>query len=100
MLVALKAIPEAQKAAARGGVEAALGVTPPEVPDLFLTWDQIRELVDNGGACQSHTVHHPILTRIPLKEVRRELAVARTGWRRRPAPGDGAGISQWPARRL
>ncbi len=85
MLVALKAIPEAQKAAALGGVEAALGVTPPEVPDLFLTWDQIRELVDNGVACQSHTVHHPILTRIPLKEVRRELAVARD----RLAAGDG-----------
>jgi peptidoglycan/xylan/chitin deacetylase (PgdA/CDA1 family) len=69
----LKAAPEGEKLAALAALEAALQVTPPADPDLFLTWDQVRELVDHGIACQSHTVHHPILTRVSLEEARRRL---------------------------
>ena len=77
MLARLKAIPEVAKAAALDDLEAALGVTPPYDPGLFLSWDEIRELTANSIACQSHTVHHPILTRIPPEAARRELAEAK-----------------------
>ena len=78
MLARLKIIPEAEKATALDDLEAAIGVKPPYDPELFLSWDEIRELTANGVACQSHTVHHPILTRISPEAAHRELADARS----------------------
>jgi len=40
---------------------------------LMLSWKQVREMSDAGVSFGSHTVTHPLLTRIPPKQVEREL---------------------------
>ncbi len=40
----------------------------------FMTWEEVRELHKNGFEIGSHTLEHPILTRIPADRLRRELA--------------------------
>ena len=39
----------------------------------FLTWDEVRELDRRGFAIGSHTVEHPILTRLPRERLQQEL---------------------------
>jgi peptidoglycan/xylan/chitin deacetylase (PgdA/CDA1 family) len=52
---------------------------PPHPQDrpMFVSWEQVNELVSAGIACQAHTVNHPILTEISLDEVRQELQQSR-----------------------
>jgi peptidoglycan/xylan/chitin deacetylase (PgdA/CDA1 family) len=38
-----------------------------------LTWDEVRELRKAGITFGSHTVNHPELTQLPLREIEREL---------------------------
>lgn len=54
-------------------VERALtpGRTEPE--DRMLTWAQIREMHNAGISIGSHTVTHPILSRLPDDQLKREL---------------------------
>jgi peptidoglycan/xylan/chitin deacetylase (PgdA/CDA1 family) len=40
----------------------------------FMSWDEVRTLNSQGFAIASHTVNHPILSRIPDAELRRELS--------------------------
>lgn len=75
LLGAMKLVPKTEKLKVLEALPAALSLDPaPSDTPLFVNWDQVRELVANGVACQPHTVNHPILTRIPLEEARRELA--------------------------
>ena len=73
---ALKKISEAQKRALIEGVGEILDVSIPDdkFSNLYLTWPQVREMSQNGMEFGSHTVNHPILTRIPLEQARRELS--------------------------
>jgi len=74
----LKSIPEAEKLAALRQTGEALEVDPPGPdPDLFLTWNHVRELVGAGIACQPHTATHPILARVGEDEQRREIVESR-----------------------
>jgi hypothetical protein len=73
----LKRLPEAEKQATMAALPEALQVPPPEDPQVFMDWEQVRELVAYGIACQPHTATHPILTRISPEEVRNELRTAR-----------------------
>lgn len=41
--------------------------------DSMLTWDQIRRMKAKGIRFGAHTVTHPILSRLPLEEARREI---------------------------
>jgi peptidoglycan/xylan/chitin deacetylase (PgdA/CDA1 family) len=41
--------------------------------ELVLSWDEIKEMSKNGINFGSHTVNHPILTRIPLEAARKEI---------------------------
>jgi peptidoglycan/xylan/chitin deacetylase (PgdA/CDA1 family) len=43
----------------------------------FLSWDEVRELARQGFEIGAHTRSHPILTRLPLTEVERELRACR-----------------------
>ncbi|MCY1077358.1 polysaccharide deacetylase family protein [Archangium lansingense] len=43
----------------------------------FLSWDEVRELASQGFELGAHTRSHPILTRLPLAEVDRELRASR-----------------------
>jgi peptidoglycan/xylan/chitin deacetylase (PgdA/CDA1 family) len=38
-----------------------------------LTWNQVREMADNGITIGAHTVHHPILTCLPITQAAREI---------------------------
>jgi peptidoglycan/xylan/chitin deacetylase (PgdA/CDA1 family) len=77
MIQVLKLIPEVEKQVALEQLQVALDVELPTDPPVFMNWDQVRELVANGIACQPHTVNHPILTRIDQEEMRRQLADSR-----------------------
>lgn len=46
---------------------------PTEMPDLMLNWDQVKEMSELGIRFGSHTVSHPILSRIPLEQAKEEI---------------------------
>lgn len=76
---ALKRIPDLEKQQVLKSLAACLEVDVPNrsFTELYLTWDQIREMSQNGIEMGSHTVNHPILTRIPLGQVETELIHSR-----------------------
>lgn len=78
LLGQLKTLPEVERQALMPQLSEALELDPPS-PDssLFMSWDQARELVANGHACQPHSINHPILTRIPPEEMRWQLEASR-----------------------
>ena len=43
-----------------------------------MDWDQVRDMQKSGIEFGAHTVHHPILTRIPLEQVREEVTVSKS----------------------
>lgn len=72
----LKLIADEAKEDAISELAESLGVELPIVPPpefLPLTWEQIRELDSSGIEVGSHTVTHPILTRISEEKLRYEL---------------------------
>jgi peptidoglycan/xylan/chitin deacetylase (PgdA/CDA1 family) len=40
---------------------------------LMLSWEQVREMSDNGISFGSHTLTHPFLTKISRKQVQKEI---------------------------
>lgn len=44
---------------------------------LMLSWDQIREMCDNGISFGSHTLTHPFITSIPRKQVQKEVRLSK-----------------------
>jgi peptidoglycan/xylan/chitin deacetylase (PgdA/CDA1 family) len=47
---------------------------PPNLgEELILSWNEIKEMSKNGINFGSHTVSHPILTRLPLEVARKEI---------------------------
>jgi peptidoglycan/xylan/chitin deacetylase (PgdA/CDA1 family) len=72
----LKLLPNTEKLQAVETLYKVLAVTP-STARLFISWEQVRELVANGVACQPHTVNHPIMTRISSSEVREQLSQAK-----------------------
>lgn len=55
-------------------IEDALLPVLPSEPPLMLDWDQIAEMHANGISIGSHSVSHPILSRLPDEELKRELS--------------------------
>lgn len=49
----------------------------PDFSHLFMSWDQARELANNGIEMGAHTVQHPILTRVSLDQARDEIMGSR-----------------------
>jgi peptidoglycan/xylan/chitin deacetylase (PgdA/CDA1 family) len=56
----------------RAGGECHVDDSGHELHD-FLSWDEVRELDRRGFAIGSHTVEHPILTKLPHERLRQEL---------------------------
>jgi peptidoglycan/xylan/chitin deacetylase (PgdA/CDA1 family) len=75
----LKQLPDQEKQQAVDNLPELLdaSISDRNFSGLYLTWDQIREMSQNGIEMGSHTVNHPILTRIPLSEVETELIQSR-----------------------
>ena len=71
----IKKIPDNETKQAVADLEKELEVTAPDhvFSNLYLDWDQICEMSNNGFEFGSHTVNHPILTRIPLTQVDEEI---------------------------
>jgi peptidoglycan/xylan/chitin deacetylase (PgdA/CDA1 family) len=72
----IKQLPEPEK---RRAVSELADVMEVVIPDdaflgLYLSWDQVREMSQKGIEFGSHTTGHPILTRIPILQVKSELA--------------------------
>lgn len=63
--------PGARAAAVAGVARAAAAVLP---DDLMMSSGQVRDLHAQGQRIGAHTVHHPILARIPPAEARDEIA--------------------------
>lgn len=49
------------------GIEDQLGVTAEVPPDLYMKWEQVQALYDEGWEIGSHSSRHSILTTIPLE---------------------------------
>jgi peptidoglycan/xylan/chitin deacetylase (PgdA/CDA1 family) len=71
----MKTLPQGEKQAHVGQLPEALGVSVPEgfFRKLMMNWDQVREMHKGGIEFGAHTMHHPILTRISLDQVRAEV---------------------------
>lgn len=71
----LKALSESAKLSTIEDLQDRLGVAPDggAFDGLYLTWDQVREMDAGGFTAAAHTVTHPILTRLPAEEARREI---------------------------
>jgi peptidoglycan/xylan/chitin deacetylase (PgdA/CDA1 family) len=66
-------LPEAERLAMVTDLTRVLDVPPIAADTLFMSWDQVREIVAGGIACQPHTHNHPILTRVDYETVVNEL---------------------------
>jgi peptidoglycan/xylan/chitin deacetylase (PgdA/CDA1 family) len=71
----IKAFPQTEKLVYVQHLPELLGVSIPDgfFKKLMTNWDQVREMQKGGIEFGAHTMHHPILTRIPLEEVRAEI---------------------------
>lgn len=79
LLRAYKTMPSARAPAYLDALAAALGSGAVPVPeDLWMTWDMLREMLAGGMTIGGHTVHHPILARMPRSEQAREIGACRT----------------------
>ena len=72
---AVKKLPEDEKRAMIRQIGPLLDVDIPAgaFANLHLTWEQVRAMRRSGIEFGSHTAAHPILTRIPLEQARREI---------------------------
>jgi peptidoglycan/xylan/chitin deacetylase (PgdA/CDA1 family) len=77
---ALKELPEAERTQVFGRILSSLGVELPERPPAEfgpVSWDQAREMDAAGVEIGSHTLTHPILTRVADEQLRWELRQSR-----------------------
>ena len=71
----LRNLPEERK---RGLIEKLINTCQVDIPDnlgeeLLLSWDEVREMSDDGISFGAHTVNHPVLTNLPLEQARWEI---------------------------
>ncbi len=71
----MKVLPQAEKETQVARLPEILGVSIPKgyFQKLMMNWDQVREMQKGGIEFGAHSMHHPILTRISLEQVRAEV---------------------------
>jgi peptidoglycan/xylan/chitin deacetylase (PgdA/CDA1 family) len=71
----LKDLPDGQKNSIIEELVGQLGVDIPLslARDMFLSWDEVREMSQNGIDFGAHTVNHPTLVGMPLELAREEI---------------------------
>lgn len=79
VLACLKAVPDQERHAALKELACAseLGEVAAEQQSVALTWHQIAEMHDAGIEFGSHTVSHPVLSRVSDPELYAELSQSR-----------------------
>ena len=74
----LKRVPESTKRRMLSELDGQMSLPDPDsAPDEYraCTWDQLREVAENGVSIGAHTVSHPILSRLETgSELQREIA--------------------------
>jgi peptidoglycan/xylan/chitin deacetylase (PgdA/CDA1 family) len=72
---ALKTLPQAEKEIHVQRLPEQLDVSIParHFKKLMMDWGQVQEMQKSGIEFGAHTMHHPVLTRISLEEVREEV---------------------------
>ena len=73
-LYALMRVPDAERRIAQESLIAELAPEDRGPSKAMLRWPQIREMAAAGITFGAHTVTHPILSRLPEQDARRELA--------------------------
>lgn len=75
LIAILKILSEDEKRAwvARLPEMLEVKIPPGFFRNLMVSWDQVREMNQNGIEFGGHTMNHPILTRIPLEHAREEI---------------------------
>jgi len=71
----LKKLPEGRKNFLIGNLLSISGVDiPPDLgKELILSWDEVREMSNDGITFGAHSVYHPVLTNMPLEQARWEI---------------------------
>jgi len=58
-------------------ISRLLGDPPVDFGATMLSWGQVREMAGAGITFGAHTVRHPILSKIPVKEAKEEIALSK-----------------------
>ena len=71
----LKELPDEEK---NFLIEKLLSTSGVNIPadlgkEFMLSWDEVKEMNNDGIAFGAHSVNHPILTRLPLEHAKREI---------------------------
>lgn len=71
----LKQLPDGEREHLIDTIVSLSGVNiPPDLgKELLLSWDEVREMSNNGIAFGAHTVTHPFLTELPVAEAKRQI---------------------------
>jgi peptidoglycan/xylan/chitin deacetylase (PgdA/CDA1 family) len=71
----MKTLPHAEKQIYVENLPVLLGVSIPTgyFQKSMMNWDQVKEMRKGGIEFGAHTMHHPILTRISVEQVREEV---------------------------
>jgi len=78
VLAAMKEVPDARRREALEELASAAGLDGEDDPRSgALTWEQVREMRAGGVEFGSHTVSHPILSRVDDRMLERELGDSR-----------------------
>jgi peptidoglycan/xylan/chitin deacetylase (PgdA/CDA1 family) len=80
LLEALKTVPNHTRLTFIAGLGPSCGVELPAAPpprDKPMTWDELRAAASDGVEIGCHTETHPILSRIPVPELDREIKGAK-----------------------
>ncbi len=76
---ALKEVPDSARKCILQELFAVLGVNPADACDRkMLNWDEIREMASHGIEFGAHSHSHPILSRLPLEEAKRDILLSKT----------------------
>jgi peptidoglycan/xylan/chitin deacetylase (PgdA/CDA1 family) len=75
LIANLKTLSEDEKRAWVARLPEMLEVSIPAgfFRSLMVSWDQVREMNQNGIEFGGHTMNHPILTRVPLERAKEEI---------------------------
>lgn len=69
----LRTLPDQRRREWCKTLEKQIPVPEEELANCMLTWDQVQAMHQNGIAFGSHTMTHPVFSRVPPAEIEREL---------------------------
>lgn len=73
----LKQFDEKERNRAIADFAADLDVDNDTEKNVMLSWEEVREMSENGISFGSHTLTHPLLTRLPSKQAQKEIHLSK-----------------------